>query len=56
MGFLHISKCTQADIKCYGLVLSNVAVLHNGKCTEADIKCNGLVLWNVRFYTLVTVL
>jgi hypothetical protein len=40
----NISKCTEADINCYGMVLCNVAVLNINKYTEADINFYGLVL------------
>jgi hypothetical protein len=44
VAVLHISKCTEADINSYGLLLWNVAVSHISKCTEVDINCYGFVL------------
>jgi hypothetical protein len=47
--FLHIGKCTDADINSYGLVLLYVAFLQINKCIEADINRYGFVIWIVSF-------
>jgi hypothetical protein len=55
--YIFFSKCTEADINCYGLVIMKCGVLHIRKYIVADINSYGLVIMKCgRFYTSVNVL